>query len=118
APIGNLTALVSFEIPAGAAASYPDKLVHAALFSLAMRERVPDTEKLALVPFKLRDMAGFRVVDVVPGRAIQLTDGPSDAIETATQPHLIIGVAPGGPQQPGDRDLFARQAFTGLPPLR
>jgi hypothetical protein len=118
APVGDLTALVSFEIPEAAKARYPDATIRAAFATLAARATVPADEQLQLVPFRLSDLAGFRLVRVGPGVAVQLTDGPNDTFEPVDQPHLVIAVAPGGPQQPGDRDSFARQAFSGLPPLK
>ena len=69
---------------------------------------MPDEEKLALLPFKLGDLAGLRLVRVVPGVALQLTDGPKDTLDASEQAHLVISVAPGGPQQARDRDHFAR----------
>lgn len=118
APIAQLTALISFEIPNTVKDAYPDPVIRSALASLTARTTVPVEEQLSLVPFRLGDLAGLRVVAVIPGRAIQLTDGPKDTVETIDQPHLVIGAAAGGPQQPGDRDSFARLALAGLPPLK
>src|SRR6185312_12387435 len=75
-------------------------------------------EQLRLVPFQVRDLAGLRVVRVLPGVAIQLTDGPKDTFDAVEQPHLIMSISPGGPGDPRDRDSFARLAFDGLPPLQ
>jgi hypothetical protein len=118
APITDVTALISFEIPDTAKASYSDGSIRTALTSLTARASVPVEEQLALVPFKLGDLAGLRVVAVIPGRAIQLTDGPKDSVDSVDQPHLVIGAVPGGPQSPADRDSFARLALGGLPPLK
>jgi hypothetical protein len=118
APLGEVTALVSFETPAKRAGRYPEKVIRAALASVTARASVPDAEKLALLPFQLNELAGMRLVQVVPGVAAQLTDGPNDAFEGAEQPHVVIAMAPGGPRQPADYDRFARQSFTGLPPFK
>jgi hypothetical protein len=117
APIGNLTALVSLELPAPAPASYPDAVVRATLTSLAMRPQVPAEEQLTLVPFKIGDLAGLRLVRVVPGVAVQFTEGSKDSLDATEQPHLVIAAAPGGPD-PRDRDQFARDAMNTLPPLK
>lgn len=117
APIDNLTALVSLELPAPAPASYPDAVVRATLTSLAMRAQVPAEEQLTLVPFKIGDLAGLRLVRVVPGVAVQFTEGPKDGLDATEQPHLVIAAAPGGPD-PRDRDQFARDAMNTLPPLK
>jgi len=117
APIGDVTALVSFEMPNKAAARYPEAAIRAALATLAVRSVVPAKEQLALVPFKVNELSGMRLVRVVPGVAVQLTDGPRDTIEAYEQAHLVISVASGGPQRASDRDHFARAALSGLPPL-
>ncbi|MEA2980660.1 MAG: hypothetical protein QOF09_2483, partial [Alphaproteobacteria bacterium] len=75
APIGNLTALASLEMPAAGPAPYPDAVVRATLTSLAARAHVPLDEQLTMVPFKVGDTAGMRLVRVVPGVAVQFTDG-------------------------------------------
>ncbi len=118
APFGEITALVSFEVPSKAVARYPEATIRTAMATVAVRADVPDIEKLSLLPFKLGDLAGMRVVRVVPGVALQLTDGPQDTLDAYAQAHLVISAAPGGPQQTRDRDQFARVALTGLPPLK
>jgi len=117
APIDNLTALVSLEMAAKLPAPYADNVIRTALTSLTTRPNVPADEQLTLVPFKVGDTAGMRLVRVVPGVAVQLTDGPKDAVEATEQPHLVIAAAPGGPDT-RDRDQFARDAVRGFPALR
>jgi hypothetical protein len=63
-------------------------------------------------------MAGMRLARVVPGVAVQLTDGPQDTLDALDQPHLVISIASGGPQRASDREHFARTAFSSLPPLK
>ena len=119
APIGDLTVLISFEIRDEAKDTYPEPVIRAALASASVRASIPTAEQLSLVPFQFGDLAGFRVVRVLPGIAIQLTDGPKDTFDAAAQPHLIVSVAPGAPPDPRDRDTFARTALSnGLPPLK
>jgi hypothetical protein len=117
APIDNLTALVSFEMAAKQPAPYADSVVRTALISLAARPHVPPDEQLALVPFKVSDTAGLRLARVVPGVAVQFTDGPKDAIEATEQAHLVIAASPGGPDT-RDRDQFARDAMRAFPALK
>lgn len=111
AQTSDMTATVTAEIPDAAKDAYPDAVVHAALESLALREKVPDSEQLALVPFKVADLADFRIGAVLPGRGILLTDvlpKPSDA------PHIIAALMPGGPAEPGAREQLAVQMFRGI----
>ena len=117
APIDNLTALVSLEMSAKPPAPYADNVIRAMLASLAARASVPPDEQLTLVPFKVGDTAGMRLVRVVPGVAVQLTDGPKDAMEATEQAQLVIAAAPGGPDM-RDRDQFARDAMRGFAALK
>jgi hypothetical protein len=118
APLENVTAMVSFEMQATSPPPYSDEAVRTALATLTTRATVPDNEQLMLVPFRISDTAGLRLVRVVPGVAAQFTDGPKDTIEALEQPQLVIAAAGGGPQQTGDRDQFARNALSGLPPMK
>jgi hypothetical protein len=118
ASIDDLTALVSLEMPATTPAPYPDEVIRASLTSLATRAHVPAEEQLMMVPFKVGDLAGMRLVRVVPGVAAQFTDGAQDTLEATEQSHLLIAAAAGGPAESRDRDQFARDAMSGLPPFK
>jgi hypothetical protein len=118
APLENITAMVSFEMQATSPPPYSDETVRTAFATLTSRAAVPDNEQLMLVPFRISDTAGLRLVRVVPGVAAQFTDGPKDTIEALDQPQLIIAAAGGGPQQLGDRDQFARNALDQRPPMK
>jgi hypothetical protein len=119
APVANLTALVSVEVSDAAKDAYSAAAIRAALASLTHRPIIPVDEQLSMVPFRIGNLAGLRLARVVPGVAVQLTDGPKDDFEAIKQPHLVISVAQGGPQQSSDRDSFARLALGGgMPPFK
>jgi len=118
APLEGMTAMASFEMLAKPPLPYGDAEIRTAFTTLVARDKIPDAEQLSLVPFKIGDTAGLRLVRVVPGVAAQFTDGPKDSIEAGEQPHLVIAAAPGGPRQQNDRDQFARNVLSGLPPLK
>jgi hypothetical protein len=116
-----LTALVSVQVPDAAKGLYPDETIRAALASLAIRASVPVDEQLSLLPFKVDDLAKFRIAGVIPGRAIMLSDAPVEAPgppELALEPHFFVAIAPGGPAQSSERDTFARDLFATIPNLR
>lgn len=116
----GLTALVTAQIPEAAKALYPDAAIRAALATLAIRNTVPAEEQLSLLPFKVGELAGFRVSGIVPGRAVMLGDAAADApgMGTITEPHIFVAISPGGPVQTSDRDTFARDVFATIPNLR
>jgi len=117
APLKGITGLISFEMPLDGKARYNDAAIRTALASVVSRPQIPSEEQLKLVPFNIGDLNGMRIVRLVPGAAIQLTDGPGDQFE-ANQPHVVISVSPGGPAEPRDREQFARLALGGLPPFK
>jgi hypothetical protein len=117
----TLTALVTLQVPDAAKALYPDAAIRAALATLAIRPTVPIEEQLGLVPFKVDELAGFRIAGVIPGRAVMLSDAPADRAgppETATEPLIFVAIAPGGPAQSSERDNFARELFATFPNLK
>jgi hypothetical protein len=114
----ELTALVTFQIPDNAREAYPDAALRTAIASVAVRHTVPVEEQLSLLPFKVAELAGFRVAGVMAGRALILTDAPAEGPSPSGAAQLIIGIAPGGPTQNADRDTFANDVFTTIPNLK
>jgi hypothetical protein len=116
-----LTALVTVQIPEAAKGLYPDAAIRATLATVAIRGTVPIEEQLGLIPFKVGELAGFRIGGVIPARAVMLSDAPSSApgsLDATLEPHIFITVAPGGPAQTVDRDAFARDVFATIPNLK
>jgi hypothetical protein len=115
---GQLTALISAQVPEAAAATYPDDTIRAALATVAIRTSVPDAEQLSVLPFKIRDLAGFRLVRASPSGVALLTDGPKNGIELNEQPLLLISLGPGAPDQPEERHSFARRVISTTPGVK
>ncbi len=116
-PIADVTALVSFEIPDTVRGRYPETAIRAALVSITAREEVPTDEMLQLLPFRMGELAGLRVVRVVPGLSVELSDAAKDIFDRGRL-QMKVSAAPGGPTDTRDRDKFAQLALRGLPPLR
>jgi hypothetical protein len=111
----DLTAIITAQIPETEAKAYPDQAIRTALGSMTLRPP-PIEERLGLLPFKLNELAGFRVVRVIPS-AVVLTDGPSDEPDPK-QPYFVVAVGAGGPAQAADRETFARQALATFPSIK
>jgi hypothetical protein len=111
-PVGDLTALVNVEVPDAALTVYSDAVIRAALTTVAFREP-PIAEQLAMVPFKLNDLAGFRIMKVLSAGGVILTEGPTDDI--TRQPYVIVSVGPGAPDQASDRGDFANRLLSSAP---
>jgi hypothetical protein len=118
ASVPDFTVLVTVQVPEEDKSAYPDAAIRAALTSLAVRASVPDEEQLGLLPFKVGDLAGFRVDGTIPGRAVLLTDAPKDAADSQVNTRLLVAAIPGGPTQADDRDNFARIAFGGIAEIK
>jgi len=120
----NLTILVTVQVPEQDT-TYPEKVVRAALATLAIRAKVPESEELGLLPFAVGDLAGFKIEGVLRGRALMLSDAPTDANEGGKEDtannaraHFLIAAVPGGPADPADRENFARLSFDEIGGIR
>jgi hypothetical protein len=118
ASMSALTALITVQVPDAARTAYPDAAIRDALASLAVRDSVPVDEQLGLLPFRVADLAGFKLGGLLAGRAVVLTDGATDAPVTNADTHIIVSVAAGGPARASDRDRFAYEAFRTIPRLK
>jgi len=114
----DLTAVISVQVPDAAQDAYPDAALRAALATFTTRAAVPVQEQLELLPFAIKDLAGFRIVRAAGTGAALLTDGPKDAIELKDQPLLLITFLPGTADQVSDRDSMARRAISGTPGVK
>ncbi len=120
----DLTALVTVQV-VEQDKNYPDRAVREALATLVVRAKVPEEEELGLLPFSVGDLAGFKVDDVLRGRALMLHDaasGPNDAAkETGAiglDARMLIAAVPGGPAEPEGRANFARLTFQEIGGIR
>src|SRR5262249_29249551 len=115
----ELTAIVSVQVPVAEKDAHSDASIRAALATFATRANAPAEEQLVALPFKLNDLAGFRVARVLSGTAALLTDGGSDRLDVAEQPVVLIAAASGTPgSQPGDRERFARVILSETPGVK
>jgi len=114
----DLTALVTVQVPDAAEGAYPEIVIRTALASLMVRPAVPDEEQLSLLPFRVDELAGFRIGGVMAGRALMLTDTPGADPDSDVVPRFIVAIGPGGPEQTADRGRFARDLFATIPNLR
>lgn len=110
--VSDLTTLINVTVPETAAAIYPEAAIRKTLASVTFRP-IPIQEQLGMMPFKLNELAGFRVMRVLREGGVILTDGPTDNLDT--QPYVIVSIGRGGPAEPGDRGLFARDLLSTAP---
>ena len=118
AATNTLTAIVTLQVPESAAAAYPDDACRASLASFVVRAKVPATEQMALLPYQLRDLAGFHIVRALADGSALLTDGPNDTITAADQPYMLIAIPPVPAPQPEEREAFARRLLAATPGVK
>ncbi len=107
-------ALIAVLVPEAGLKTYSDNVIRTSLATLAVRASMPLDEQIALVPFKLTDLAGLRPIRVLGSTGVVLTDGTKDTATPTDQPVFVIVMGQGGPEQATDRANFARNLFTGL----
>jgi len=108
----DLTVLINVEVPEAARAVYSDAVIRQALASVTFRP-MPIQEQLGLLPFKLGQLAGFRVMQVLAQGGVILTEGPTD--DLSKQPYVIVSIGQGSPEQADDRARFARDLLSSAP---
>ena len=111
-PVPNLTAVITVEVPEAARGIYTDPVIEKALRSVTFR-KPPIDEQLAMIPFKLGDLAGFHVRQVAPPGTVIVTEtGEGGLFDRA---YAIVSLAPGGPANPSDRARFAQNLINSAP---
>ena len=114
----DVTAVVTVQIPEATQSAYPDAVIRAALMTVSVRPTVPAEEQLELLPFRVSELAGFKVGGVIAGRAVMLTDGVVNQPATAMDTHILVAAAVGGASQAAERERLAHEVFATLPNMK
>jgi hypothetical protein len=115
----DLTVLATARVPEAAQDAYPEATIRAAFASLQVRAHVPTEEQLGLLPFKMSELAGFKIGGILLGRAITLIDPGTAA--GAIAPRLTVTLLPGVTVDTADRNEVARTilgTMTGIKEVR
>jgi hypothetical protein len=118
ANLGGITMLVSVQMLEASHATITDAVIRDMFKSVAVRQEIPDSEKLAVLPYKIANLSGFRVIRSGHDGTAILTLGPKDAVADVEQPFLLITVVTGEAPKPEERDKIARQAFSSAPGIK
>lgn len=110
--INDLATLVNVQVPEAALEVYSDAVVRKMLASVTFRP-APINEQLAMMPFRLNELSGFRVLQVLPQGSVVLVDGPSDDLSKTT--YVVVSVGAGAPETPDERVKFAREVLSTAP---
>ena len=118
ATVSGLTTIVSLQMVETSQATLTDKIVKDSLKTVAVRQQVPEAERLSVLPYKIGNLAKFRIIRSGQDGVAILTDGPKDAVEAVEQPFMLIGITPGEAPKPEERDAFARRMFGTAPGIK
>lgn len=110
------TVLLSVQVPEGKNSAPTDAAVEAALKTVALKAPPSVDDQAGALPFRVGDRAGFRLVRVIAGSGLLLTDGPRDTIADASQPVVIVASALGTVDADDEtkRTDLAQQAFATI----
>ena len=109
---GRVAAFIRVHVPDDALAVYPDKAIRAALRSVTFR-MPPVSELVKRLPFKIRNLAGFRLMRVAPPALVVLIDGPTN--DPLKHPYMVISIGRGSPRDPATQARFARDLLSSAP---
>jgi hypothetical protein len=120
--LGNgITVMVIAALPDAARDAYPDAALRAALASVVVRAKLSPDDMLAVLPYRLGDLGGFRLLRTSPDGTAVLTLGPNDTTLPAEQPYFMMTPRAVEPPQAPERDRFAQRMlliFVSNPDLR
>src|SRR6478752_1378223 len=108
-PGPTFSGYVAVQVPENASRIYTDEAVRQMFASAVIRNEVPVSEQLGLLPFKVDELSGFKNVrTLAPGAALIVADGDEKTgFEVA--PFMIIGLIGQTAASPDDRGRFAQQ---------
>jgi hypothetical protein len=103
--------VVNVTVPEAASRAYPEAAVRKMLASVVIR-KPPIEEQLGLIPFKLENLAGFRVARVTPD-SVLVTEGSGE--DASQHPYMVVSIGRAQSSQMDDRGLFSRDLLTHAP---
>ena len=110
----DMTAIVIATMPETAREAYPDAALRGALASVVVRAKLAPEEMLAVLPYRLAELGGFRLLRTSPDGTAVMTLGPNDTTLPAEQPYFMIAPRSGEAPQAAEREQFAHRAIAGF----
>jgi hypothetical protein len=109
-----MTAVVVAVLPEAARDAYPDAAMRAAFGSVTVRAKLAPDAMLAVLPYRLDDLGGFRLLRASPNGTAELTFGPNDTTLPAEQPYFMVAPRAVEPPPAAERDRFAQRMLLGF----
>ena len=110
----DMTAVVVATLPEAAHEAYPDAVLRAAFGSVTVRAKLSPEEMLAVLPYRLDELGGFRLLRASPDGTAVLTLGPNVTTLPAEQPYFMVAPRAIEPPPAAERDRFAQRVLMGF----
>jgi hypothetical protein len=110
----ELTVTIIGIVPDAAREAYPDAALRAAFASVVIRAKLTPDEMLAVLPYRLDELSGFRLLRTAPDGTAVMTIGPHDTSLPVEQPYFMITPRPVEPPQAAERERFAQRMMSGF----
>jgi hypothetical protein len=110
----DMTAIVIATLPEAAREAYPNAALRAAFASVVIRAKLTPDEMLAVLPYSLTDLGGFRLLRTAPDGTAVMTLGPNDTTLPAEQPYFMVAPRAAEAPQPAERERFAQRMMAGF----
>src|SRR5947209_426828 len=110
----DLTAIIIGIVPESAHGAYPDAAMRAAFASVMIRAKLTPDDMLAILPYRLDNLAGFRLLRTSPDGTAVMTLGPNDTTLPAEQPYFMIAPRAVEPPPAAERESFAQRMIAGF----
>jgi hypothetical protein len=110
----DMTAIVIATVPEAARDAYPDAALRATLASVVVRDKLTADDMLAVLPYRLGELAGFRLLRAAPDGTAVLTLGPSDTTLPVEQPYFMVAPRAVEPPQASERERLAQRMLMGF----
>ncbi len=115
----EMSGYVVVQVPEKAAATYSADAIRKMLATTTMRADVPVEEQLAVLPFKVTNIADFKKVRIIPpGAAVTLSDAADNVLDLGGPPYIVLSLAPISATSDEDRARIARDLVNTLPGLK
>jgi hypothetical protein len=111
---GDVAAVLIASLPEAAREAYPDAAMRAAFASVVVRAKLSPGEMMAILPYRLDDLAGFHLLRTTPDGTAVMTLGPADTTLPAQQPYFVVARRNIEPPGPADRESFARRMMAAF----
>lgn len=116
---GSFAGYAGVEVGEEAANKYPEDAIRRMLATLTLRKDVPVEEQLALLPFRVSELSGFKTVRMLApnGAAVLIADGAEDG-GLGGAPYMVVSLAPVAPGPNDDRGRLAQQLAASIPGIK